>query len=217
MHLIILLQTRFKLLSVLLIYSFASLCLLMLRIKITGSFFFLFLVWNLFLAVIPYVITTYLFAKKEVSKLKFLLWLFLWLLFLPNAPYIVTDLIHLKIENPFWGWFDVLLLLSFALNGLVLYFLSILDMEQIIRKKFHLKSTLNIVVFISILTAFGVYIGRFLRFNSWDILQNPQLLFQNIFSILISPKSHFEAWAFTVCFSLFLVLGYWIFKMLRKV
>ncbi len=97
----------------------------MVRIKITGSYFFLFLVWNLFLALIPFAISTYLVSKPEISKVRLFLWATVWLLFLPNAPYIVTDLVHLKLHNPFWGWFDVLLLVSFAINGLLLYFLSL--------------------------------------------------------------------------------------------
>jgi len=60
------------------------------------------------------------------------------------------------------------------------------------------------------LTGFGIYLGRFLRFNSWDILQHPEMLIDSVFEILIYPTQHLEAWAFTFCFGVFIGLSYYI-------
>ncbi len=76
-----------------------SIVLLIIRMKLTNSFFYLFLVLNLFLAVILFTITTYLASIPKLNKFKIVVWFGVWLLFLPNAPYIVTDLIHLKLNN----------------------------------------------------------------------------------------------------------------------
>ena len=153
--------------------------------------------------------------KKKHKKIHAAFWFTVWLLFLPNAPYIVTDLLHLKFGSSQMLWLDVLVVTSFALNGLILFFLSIMDFESILKK--HIKSNLVKPALISIffLTGFGMYLGRFLRFNSWDILQHPQVLINKIIDIIIKPNAHFEAWAFTISFGLFLTLTYYLIKNLR--
>lgn len=206
---------RFQILGLLFLSLTLSVVLLSLRIKLNQSFFYLFLVWNLFLAVIPYAITTYIASKGKVNKFILLFWLLVWLLFLPNAPYIVTDLLHLRLGKTQMLWLDVLVVTSFALNGLILFFLSIMDFENILKK--NLKSNLIKPVLISVffLTGFGMYLGRFLRFNSWDIIQHPQLLINEIIDIIIKPNTHFEAWAFTLSFGVFLSLTYYLIKNLK--
>ncbi len=91
-----LILNRFKVFSLVSVSMLLSIVLLMIRMKLTHSFFYLFLVWNLFLAVIPFAITSYLVSLPKLNKLSSALWFGLWLLFLPNSPYIITDLLHLK-------------------------------------------------------------------------------------------------------------------------
>lgn len=86
-----LIEKRFKTYAIITISMLFSLILLMVRMKITQSFFYLFLVWNLFLAVIPFAISTYLIGSPKPNKYALFFWFGLWLLFLPNAPYMVTD------------------------------------------------------------------------------------------------------------------------------
>ncbi|AUP78312.1 DUF1361 domain-containing protein [Flavivirga eckloniae] len=207
---------RFKIFSLLSISMALTIVLLMIRIKLTHSFFYLFLVWNLFLAVIPFAITTYLANTPKINKIGLALWFGVWLLFLPNAPYIITDLLHLKISSNHFLWLDVLVVCSFALNGLLMFFLSLLDMETILNKHIKSKKTNLIVLCILFLSGFGVYLGRFLRYNSWEILQSPTSLFNDIFSIILYPNQHAEAWLFTLLFGVFLSIGYWMFKVLHK-
>lgn len=90
-----------------------------------------------------------------------------------------------------------------------------MDFENILKK--NLKSNLIKPVLISVffLTGFGMYLGRFLRFNSWDIIQHPQLLINEIIDIIIKPNTHFEAWAFTLSFGVFLSLTYYLIKNLK--
>lgn len=211
-HLILHQFKTFLLLSVSLLLS---VILLMIRMKLTHSYFFLFLIWNLFLAIIPFAITSYLLSNSKLNKYGLLLWFSLWLLFVPNAPYIITDLLHLKISSIHFLWLDILVVTSFALNGLLLFFLSLLDMKKILGMYINKKCLSYLYIFIIFLCGFGVYLGRFLRYNSWEIIQNPIDLLNDILNIILHPGSNFEAWLFTFIFGSFLNIGYWIFKQLH--
>ncbi len=189
-----------------------SIVFLMIRMKITHSFFYLFLVWNLFLAVIPFAITTYLLSNPKLNKLGLLVWFGAWLLFLPNAPYILTDLLHLKVSDSHLLWLDILVIISFALNGLLLFYLSLSDMKAILGTFINKKKANPIITIILFLCGFGVYLGRFLRYNSWEILSSPKYLLIDITNIALKPSAHQEAWLFTMLFGLFLSVGYWAFK-----
>jgi uncharacterized membrane protein len=207
-----LVQSKFKTIAlVAMALAFSSL-ILMLRIKLNSSFFYLFLVWNIFLATIPYALTLYLKTKQNLSPLKLGFWFLVWLAFLPNAPYIVTDLIHIRSGNGPFLWLDILVILSFALSGLLLFYYSITEMQQLIISRFKRIPIKTATLVILFLCGFGVYLGRFLRYNSWEIISQPQLLILDIIAILISPYQHFEAWLFTLGFGSFLVVGYWMFK-----
>lgn len=195
---------------------FFSVILLMIRMKLTQSFFLVFLVWNLFLAAIPYALSTYITSKTKVSKIELLFYTTIWLLFLPNAPYIITDLLHVKISSNKFLWFDVLLIMSFAYNGLVLFFLTILDMEKLFNIYFKTRIKKYCTPLLFILTGFGMYLGRVLRYNSWEILNNPTNLLNDCFSILLKPNHHMEAWVFTFGFAAFLNIGYRMFTTFRK-
>lgn len=207
-----LIQSKFKTLSLVTVALAFSIITLMVRIKLNKSFFYLFLVWNVFLAIIPYTITMYLNTKSNLSKLKLSFWFLVWLAFLPNAPYIVTDLIHIRVGNDHLLWLDVLVVLSFALSGLLLFYLSLLDMQRLIKTQFKKIPTETIMLIIIFLCGFGVYLGRFLRYNSWEIISNPQVLISDVFEILFSPFQNITAWLFTLGFGGFLVVGYWMVK-----
>ncbi|WP_203258987.1 DUF1361 domain-containing protein [Hyunsoonleella ulvae] len=207
-----LLFKRFKIIAILTVSMLFSIIILMIRIKLTHSFFYLFLVWNLFLAVIPYAITTYLVSLPKLNKLWLGFWFGVWLLFLPNAPYIITDLLHLKISNTTFLWLDILVVLSFACTGLLLFFLSFYTMKELLLKRFSLKKMNYLIFILCFLNGFGVYLGRFLRYNSWEILSNPKFLFEDVYAIVTQPFRHPEAWLFTFLFGLFLRFGYWIFE-----
>ena len=214
---ITLIQNKFKTLALITVALTFSVIVLMVRMKLNKSFFFLFLIWNVFLAIIPYAITMYLNTKPKLSKLKLGFWFVIWLAFLPNAPYIVTDLIHIKIGNDSLLWLDVLVVLSFALSGLFLFYLSILDMKKLISENFKripIEMATTIILF---LCGFGVYLGRFLRYNSWEIISEPHLLISDILDIIIVPFQNYEAWLFTLGFGTFLVVGFWIFNTLNNI
>ena len=210
-------QTKFKSLLTISVALIFSTIILMVRMKLNKSFAFMFLIWNVFLAIIPFVITMYLKTSTNLSKIKLGFAFIIWLAFLPNAPYIVTDLIHIRIGNDSRLWLDVLVLLSFALSGLLLFYTSILDMQHLLKSKFKKLPTESLILVILFLCGFGVYLGRFLRYNSWEIISQPQILISDILNIIIAPFQHYEAWFFTLGFGAFLVVGFWMFKNLKHI
>lgn len=155
----------------------------LLRVQYTQSLFFSFLLWNLLLAVIPYIISE-IIKKYQPQKVKFYFLLLVWLLFLPNAPYIITDFVHLHHSKSTMLWYDLFMIFCFANTGLLLAIFSINDIYKIIKKDWGVKIANQLIIAISILCGFGIYLGRFLRFNSWDFFTNPfSVLQKSIFSL----------------------------------
>jgi len=207
-----LLFSRFRTVFVVASLTSLSLFLLMVRLKLTHSYFFLFLVWNLFLAAIPFLITFHLSGKNKVRKYRLLMWFALWLLFLPNAPYIITDFIHLQHLKSNILWLDAILIGVYAFSGLLFYLISVQDMEELLQRHYHPKKVKYLLWMLPFLVGFGIYLGRFLRWNSWDVIQRPQNLLQDLVGILTYPMKHQGAWLVTLFFGFGLAIGYQIFK-----
>lgn len=206
---------KFNALSTLFVLVSGSLFLLMIRLKLTESFYLLFLVWNLFLAAVPFLISSFLSFKEQAKLTVFVLGI-LWLLFLPNAPYIVTDLIHLRNSPLSIIWFDFLMIVAFAITGLYLYFLSALDMIRILKTQLGSTAVKYFAILLPFLVGFGIYLGRFLRWNSWDILQNPSGLLEDIFFIFINPIANRQAWIITIGFGMLLIFWQFLLKKILR-
>jgi uncharacterized membrane protein len=177
---------------------------------------FLFLNWNLFLAWIPLIITSSALIFQIKSKMYLLSIVVIWILFFPNSPYILTDLFHLKTRNSIPVWYDLIVILSYAWAGLICGFISLNDIEQLLAKYFR-KTTINfIVVFFLFLSSFGVYLGRFLRWNSWDILSNPFGLFNDIVIRFVYPFEHTKTWGVTLLLGIMLNFMYFMVKVIKK-
>jgi uncharacterized membrane protein len=171
---------------------------------------FLFMIWNLILAFIPYFISKRLSTQSDRMKnnLKFALIFIAWLLFIPNSFYIITDLFHLHRSDAMPVWFDLALIFSFAWNGLMLGIISVMQMERIIRSRFHIRHEFVFLFPVMCLIALGVYIGRYMRFNSWDLVTNPLSLFSDISYMFVHPLRNFSDWAMIGCFSIFMTIMY---------
>lgn len=204
------LYTRNKRLNHLLfLFSCYCLSLSFIRVKLTTSIYLLFLIWNLFLAIIPFLITTYLKTINPFNvKIKSVLLIITWLLFLPNSFYIITDFVHLTLSNKYTFWYDLLLISSYSSLGFLLGILSLKDFEDYLLQKLSQKFSLIIIFGITILCGFGIYMGRILRYNSWDILQNPMQLFSDLFEVFGTKESV----AFSFLFGLFIYFFYQVSK-----
>jgi uncharacterized membrane protein len=151
-----------------------------------------FLVWNLFLAWIPLGIayTAYVMAwKRRLLSVVIAFTAFLWLIFFPNAPYILTDFQHLGQPSEIVPiWFDVILVVWFAWTGLLLGVLSLYLMHEIIHREFGRVVGWGFVILVSFLSGLGIFMGRFLRWNSWDILEQPNDIFYSIWQGASDPS-----------------------------
>lgn len=175
-----------------------------------GAKTFIFLIWNLFLAWIPYLISLFLpmTRKWKFQKISAFVLLFSWLLFFPNAPYIITDLLHLKARFPVPLWYDVLMIFSFAWTGLLLGYCSLLEVQIFLKKLFSTTFTWFITGFAIFLCSLGIYIGRFQRWNSWDLFSNPSALFRDIGHTLLTPMQHLETLGISIVLFGFLSISY---------
>lgn len=183
-----------------------------LRIIIWGKYSFVYILWNLFLAFVPLVISFFMLKLHERKVLKTIIFIpcFLaWLLFIPNAPYLVTDLIHLGESRSIPVLFDVILLFSSAYLGMIFFFYSLSHIEEITKKIISKKWTIFLTVMLILLISFGIYVGRFLRFNSWDVFINHYSLFKNIWKIFVENSvKYWNVYWFTLMFSFFLFFSY---------
>jgi uncharacterized membrane protein len=202
----------------LLLSSLFSVSLTIARILYTGEWMFAWLSWNLFLAVVPYLITR--FAMRNPSwienNFRFAALFVTWLLFIPNAFYIITDLFHLEMRVGVPLWFDLALIFSFAWNGILLGVLSVRQMEKMVQLKFPMITELQFAVPIMLLNAFGIYIGRYLRYNTWDVIAAPFQLTKDIVYLLLHPVQHRFDWSMIICYAVFMTLIYLAIKRMSR-
>jgi uncharacterized membrane protein len=184
----------------------------------TGTRVFFFLNWNLFLAFVPWALTSLSALKPSMkrTRLRMVILLCVWLLFFPNAPYILTDLFYLRIRFSMPLWYDLLLILSFAWTGLLFGFLSLWDIENILRA--HLRPFPVTVISTGFLFmgSLGIYIGRYLRRNSWDVFTAPFELMYDIGGRFMNPLVYPGSWGMTLFMGLFLNMLYWSFHLIRR-
>lgn len=198
--------------------SVLCLFLLVFRCVYTDTTVFLFLIWNLFLAFLPWLFSTLLIIYPKLQKNRFAVvsLVFAWLLFFPNAPYMLTDLLHLRLKTTMPVWFDLVLFLSFAWVGLLFGFFSLWDIEKILVKKINKKFIALISLGLLFLGSFGIYLGRFLRWNSWDIIKQPFNLLIDVLDRLLNPFTHPRTWGMTLLMFFFLSMLYWSFRFIKK-
>lgn len=172
------------------------------------------LIWNLFLAWLPYLFAILSTLIHLTSPRRW--WLLIppgafWLVFFPNAPYILTDFLHLTYRPPVPLWYDIGLLAIFAWSGLFLAVASLRNMHDLI--KYHLNWFVGWIFVLSALSlaGLGLYLGRFLRWNSWDLLTDPLIILAEIHNRLVDPLSNLRLYGFTAMFTAILLVCYLMF------
>ncbi len=166
--------------------SCVSVLMVLIRLQYSGVYSYFFLIWNLILAWMPFGFA--LAARRYQARWPFaLIWGGMWLLFFPNAPYIITDFIHIYPRHNVPVWYDALMIFAFALTGLFLGIVSLAMMHSVVVKRAGRKVGWLFVAGALLLSSYGVYVGRFLRWNSWDLFSNPFLLLQDLVNNLSDP------------------------------
>lgn len=187
-----------------------TIMLLAIRAVLTGNAFGIFLVWNLFLAGLPLFFALWLarYRQPDGNPLGQMLLFVCWLLFFPNAMYIVTDLFHLKMRAPVPLWFDTIVLFSAAWNGMLLGFKSLAVVQGLFASMFNRTVGVLLATSCMFLAGYGIFLGRYLRWNSWDVLSNPFSLAADIAGHLLRPHHHLFMYGFVVLFGTFMCLAY---------
>lgn len=181
------------------------------RFVATGTDRYRFLVWNLFLAWIPFACAAALAelrrrnarAPRTVAALAVG-----WVLFLPNAPYLVTDFVHLLHDDGFSFWYDLALIAAFAWAGLVLAVTSLRLVAAEAHRQWGPWAARAVIVASTLVTGVGVYLGRVLRWNSWDVVARPAMIARWCAAIAADPLTHRRGVVISLVFAAFLAVCY---------
>ena len=198
-------------LAALVFASAAALSMVMARSYYLSRFTYLFLIWNLLLAWIPVAcafVTYRLHLRGRRPDFLFAMCALAWFFFFPNAPYIVTDFVHLRHQPPVPLWFDLLTIASFAWTGLCLGYLSLYLMQEVVRSHLGRWTSWVFVVVMIALGSVGIYVGRFLRWNSWDVLRDPKGLVRGSLKLVEDTDGQLGVVAFVCVAFLFLLTTY---------
>ena len=201
------------LLSLLLLSGFAVAMVAVRVAKTGGDPTYLNLVWNLFLAWIPFVLALLVYDgfRRGAPRLGLAVGAALWLLFFPNAPYLVTDFELLRNASAVPIWFDVVLVSAAAWAGLLLGFVSLFLIHAVARRLLGTLGAWLAVLVVLGLTSFGIYLGRIRRWNSWDLFTQPEHLLRDVWVRVEDPLAYRETFAVTVLFTCFLTVAYLVF------
>jgi uncharacterized membrane protein len=172
------------------------------------SWEYIYYIWNLGLAWIPLGLSVWL-----VSMLRTRLWsswlallaTVLWLGFLPNSFYVISDFVHLTELPRVDIVFDVVMIASFGVNGLILGYISLFMVHTELRKRLNARVCGTLMAIVLLMSSFAIYIGRDLRWNTWDIIVNPGSLLFDVSDRLINATAHPQLISTTVSF--FVLLG----------
>jgi uncharacterized membrane protein len=200
-------SARIRLLSVLILLSLVSIGFYLGSVVTSHSLTYWYLVWNLFLAWLPL-----FFVWLLIKFLRHHAWAgwggtsltLLWFIFLPNSFYIVSDFIHLGDIGQLDVLFDAVMFLMFALSGLVLGYASLFLVHQLLMKRLKRRTSHALIALVLLLCSYAIYLGRDLRWNSWDAFLHPAGVIFSLSDPLINPSTHHDAFTTTVTFFILL-------------
>lgn len=208
----------------------SCLFLVLVRYGLTGRFSQGYLIWNLLLAAIPVLVARYgaLFTTggptKRIARTVGLVSFFVWLVFYPNAPYLFTDFIHVirrsglgAVAQPWLSaadlqWYDIVMNAAFAFVGHYIGLVSMYLMHGTMRMLFGRVAGWAFLAPAILLSGFGIHLGRFSRFDSWDLVLHPVETVQVISQSLADPA----AVLFSLAFAFFIALTYIIFYIVKR-
>lgn len=176
----------------------------------SDSFLHKFLMWNLFLAWIPYLcaLAMAVLHARHARAWQYVIPALVWLLFFPNAAYLVTDLVNLNEQPPVPYWYDIAFFATLAWTGLLLAVASLFIVQRMVKDAWGAFWSWIVVLFVIGLNGVGIYLGRFLRWNSWDILTDPLQIVRDAAMPFLHPIAYRHSVAVMLVFSALLFVCY---------
>ncbi|NBC83738.1 MAG: DUF1361 domain-containing protein [Bacteroidetes bacterium] len=192
-----------------LLYALAlfSVLMVMARIIYTLDLTHAYLIWNLLLAWLPYIFSKQAVRYYEQKNGLMIGTAFLWILFLPNSAYIITDFIHLNDPGTIL-WYDILLIFSFSLSGLLFGLFSIYNIHALLVRFFTGRVSWFVIFGMTGLSGLGIYVGRFFRWNSWEVFTQPFRLIHEFWVAINDPYMLRHILLFSALFGMFQVFTY---------
>lgn len=181
------------------------------KVLLSGRITELYLSWNIFLGLLPLAVSGLLVSYAARPKAHILVLVFgglVWLALFPNAPYLLTDFMHVRDGGTVFLWYNILMFFAAAWACLLAGFYSLEQIQTLLRKYMTQVQTWIILVGIFAISSFGIYIGRFLRWNSWDVVINPQYVIHDAWIVLTQPHRHYDELLFTSIFFVFMLVSY---------
>ncbi|MEJ2350849.1 MAG: DUF1361 domain-containing protein [Anaerolineales bacterium] len=208
-----------QLLYPLVLSTFLAGVLFIIRVLFSHSFTYKYLVWNLFLAWVPYGFSLWAAALNRRNPRSWWLLIIpgsLWLIFFPNAPYILTDFLHLEERPRIPLWYDIALLASFTWTGFFLAIASLRTMQILVRNYLGWILSWFFAGGVLSLGGLGIYLGRFSRWNSWDLFLHPKGVVLDVLYRFTNPLTNLRFYVFTTIFTAFLLVCYLTFISVRR-
>jgi len=206
-------RSGLALLALLAAASVMCLAMIAARVWFSGTGDYGFLIWNLLLAWIPLVFA--IVASAAAASRRLVGWLVLtlsalvWLLFFPNSLYIVTDFQHIGAMGAgVPTWYDVMVVVWFAWTGLLLGVVSLYLMQRLVERALGTGLGWWFVLGVTALASVGIYVGRFLRWNSWQVFSDPAVMTDPVWERLHDPAGNERLVAFTLLYGLFFLFVY---------
>lgn len=188
--------------------SLVSLVFLFLRMLSADNVRYGFMWWNLALAWIPFLAAAALqisLERQRWSSWQSLVATTVWLTFLPNSYYVLTDLMHIHATGEVSILFDVIMMSLFAFTSLLLGFISLLFVQRELEKRLPLRLVMLLICGVVLLCSFAIYLGRYLRWNTWDIILNPIGLLIDVTDRVINPSQNALTFTTTAMFFVFIM------------
>lgn len=193
----------------------STILLVVFRVWYVGSPQYLFLIWNIFLACLPYIVVLVVSAISLPRFLQYFLFT-IWFVFLPNAPYVITDFIHLRYKTQDQYWIDVMMFFAAALFSLWIGVIALEEGRKIL-KTISTKWFARLVTTLAVLlSGFGVYLGRFPRFNSWHLFTRPTDLVGSLYDHGVTVLTQKESFMFVAMFTCIFGFSYVVYRMASK-
>lgn len=210
-----------RLLVLMILSNGLSVALYLARVAAADTYRYWFLIWNLFLAWLPLAFAALLIIRlrrKGWGHWQNIALSFLWLGFLPNSFYVLSDLIHLRSTGEVSLLYDAVMFTSFVFNAFLAGYMSVFLVHMALQHRRHLRDYAHAIIGLVFLACgFAIYLGRYMRWNSWDVLVNPAGILFDVSDNIINPLAHPQVFVTTATFFALLSVSYAVIYQLAVV